>query len=53
MSKNAGKVATEEFVASHPTDIIERTLSDAQFKRMKLGPIDKVIEKYLPLAGDC
>ena len=30
LQKNAGKVATEEFVASHPVDIIERTLSDEQ-----------------------
>lgn len=41
LRKNAGKVATEEFVASHPVDIIERTLSADQFKSMTLGPIDE------------
>lgn len=41
LKKNAGKVATEEFVASHPVDIIERTLSAAQFASMRLGPVDK------------
>lgn len=41
LKKNAGKVATEEFVASHPADIIERTLSTADFAKMTLGPVDK------------
>jgi L-lactate dehydrogenase (cytochrome) len=40
LRKNMGKVATEEFVASHPVDIIGRTLTDDQMSSMKLGPID-------------
>lgn len=41
LRKNSGKDATEEFVASHPVDIIERTLSTKQFEQMKLGAVDK------------
>jgi L-lactate dehydrogenase (cytochrome) len=40
LRKNAGKVATEEFVHSHPIDVIERTLSKAQLKKMVLGEVD-------------
>lgn len=40
LKKNAGKDATAEFVASHPVDIIERTLSRDQFKTMPIGNID-------------
>eukprot|EP00051_Salpingoeca_urceolata_P010782 m.132629 g.132629 ORF g.132629 m.132629 type:complete len:785 (+) comp16851_c0_seq3:98-2452(+) len=40
LRKNAGKDATEEFVASHPVDIIERTLSEAQMSAMHLGNVD-------------
>jgi len=40
LRKNAGKVATEEFVASHPTDIIERSLTDKQMSAMMLGKVD-------------
>lgn len=40
LRKNSGKVATEEFVASHPVDIIERTLSTEQMEKMMLGPVD-------------
>lgn len=40
LSKNAGKVATVEFIASHPLDIIARTLTKSQLAAMRLGPID-------------
>jgi len=39
LRKNSGKVATEEFIASHPIDIIERTLSASQYKSMYLGDV--------------
>jgi hypothetical protein len=40
LRKNSGKVATEEFIASHPEDIIERTLTRPQLAAMTLGRID-------------
>jgi L-lactate dehydrogenase (cytochrome) len=40
LRRNAGKDATAEFVASHPADIIARTLSGAQAAAMTLGPVD-------------
>jgi L-lactate dehydrogenase (cytochrome) len=40
LRKNAGKVATAEFVHSHPIDVIERTLTKAQLKAMVLGEVD-------------
>ena len=40
LTKNKGLVATEEFTASHPVDIIERTLTEEQFASMRIGPID-------------
>ena len=40
LRKNKGKVASEEFLASHPVDIIERTLTRAQLAAMTLGPVD-------------
>lgn len=48
--KNAGKDATEEFVASHPVDIIERTLSTEQFSTMRLGRVDKATMKKSDVA---
>ena len=44
ITRNVGKDATEEFVASHPVDIIERTLTREQFEvgkgSMCLGEVD-------------
>ena len=40
LARNAGKVATQEFELSHPIDVIERTLTRAQFKAMVLGEVD-------------
>ena len=40
LKKNAGKVATAEFLASHPVDIIERTLTRNQLATMTLGDVD-------------
>jgi len=41
LKRNVGKVATAEFVASHPLDIIERTLQRDELARMRLGLIDE------------
>jgi L-lactate dehydrogenase (cytochrome) len=41
LRRNAGKDATAEFVASHPLDVIGRTLSKAQAGRMTLGDVDR------------
>ena len=41
LRRNAGKVATAEFTASHPIDIIGRTLSKAQAAKMTLGDVIK------------
>jgi L-lactate dehydrogenase (cytochrome) len=41
LKRNVGKVATAEFVASHPLDIIERTLQRDELSRMRLGLIDE------------
>jgi L-lactate dehydrogenase (cytochrome) len=38
--KNNGKDATAEFVASHPEDIIARTITPDQHQQMYIGPID-------------
>lgn len=46
ISRNAGVDCTEEFTASHPVDIIERTLEADDFEKtveqggMRLGPVD-------------
>ena len=40
LRRNAGKVATAEFLASHPVDIIQRTLTTEQLQEMSLGPVD-------------
>ena len=40
LARNKGKVATEEFIASHPVEIIKRTLTREQFGKMKLGQVD-------------
>jgi L-lactate dehydrogenase (cytochrome) len=40
LRKNRGKVCTQEFEASHPVDIIERTLTEAQYLSMRLGEVD-------------
>lgn len=57
LRKNAGKDATAEFVASHPVDIIERTLDRKQLQTLPLGPVnpstirkDDVVE-YTPGVG--
>jgi L-lactate dehydrogenase (cytochrome) len=41
LKRNAGKVATAEFVASHPLDVIERTLQRDELARMRLGLVDE------------
>ena len=41
LKRNVGKVATAEFVASHPLDIIERTLQRDELARMRLGLVDE------------
>jgi hypothetical protein len=40
LRKNAGKDASAEFLASHPVDIIEQTLSKKQLRTMTLGKVD-------------
>ena len=40
LQKNNGKDATEEFVASHPEDIIFRTVTPEQYDKMYVGNID-------------
>ena len=40
ITKNNGKDATAEFEASHPEDIIERTITPEEYKKMYIGDID-------------
>lgn len=40
LTKNTGKDATEEFVASHPEDIISRTITPEELQEMYIGDID-------------
>eukprot|EP00040_Diaphanoeca_grandis_P026864 m.151424 g.151424 ORF g.151424 m.151424 type:complete len:812 (-) comp30759_c4_seq2:133-2568(-) len=41
LKKNAGFVATAEFIASHPVDIIERTLTATELQTMTIGDVDQ------------
>ena len=58
LTKNNGKDATEEFVASHPEDIIDRTITPEQYGRMFIGNIDPDsvtkddVASYNPDAGE-
>lgn len=45
LKRNVGKVATTEFIASHPLDIIERTLQRDELARMRLGLVDETTIK--------
>jgi len=55
--RDASKVATKEFTASHPVDIIERTLTKSELSTMLLGNVDPStvestdIAAYVPSAG--
>ena len=40
LTKNNGKDATQEFVSSHPEDIIARTITPDEHKRMYVGDVD-------------